>query len=63
MVNHRTACSELRKLNRFCLFDLLLYVQGKKLRSCRDSQLPTLFMSKSPGGSLPVLSAHSFASY
>ena len=47
----------------FCLFDLMIYVHGKQLRSCWEGQyLTTLFQGKPPGGSLPVLSAHSFTS-
>ena len=41
----------------------MLYAHGKQLRSCWDGQLLiTLFLGKSLGGSLPVFSAHSFAS-
>ena len=47
----------------FCLFDLMLYIHGKQLRSCWDGQL---LHHTVPGqafaGSLPVLSAHSFTS-
>ena len=57
----------LPSMDELCLFDLLLYVYGKQLRSCRDGQLShryltTLFLGKPPIGSLPVFSAHSFAS-
>ena len=42
---------------------MLLDVHSKQLRSCWDSSYFTsLFLGKPPGGSLPVLSAHSFAS-
>ena len=40
-----------------CLFDLMLYVHGKQLRSCWDGHL-----LNHTGGILPVSSAHSFAS-
>ena len=42
--------------------DLLLYVNGKQLRSYLDGQLslPHLFLGKPSGGSLPVLRLHSF---
>ena len=51
----------------FCLFDLLLNIHGKQLRSCRDGHLKgfemltTLFLDKPHSGSLPVFRAHSFA--
>ena len=52
-------------LMNFVLFDLLLYVHGKQLRSCRDGQLlnlfTTLFLGK-PTSSLHVFSANSFVS-
>ena len=59
-----------RKENKTCLFGLLLYVHGKPLRSCHVktvSYLITLFLGKmfkckTPGGSLPALSAHSIVS-
>ena len=54
------------KLNlfAFCLFDLLLYVHSKQLRSCLDGQLliTTLFLGKPTRGSQLISSAHSFAS-
>ena len=47
-------------LDYFCLFDLMLYVHG---HVCTVIYLTTLFLGKPPAGSLPILSAHSFASY
>ena len=43
--------------------ELVLYVHGEQLKSCRDGHmvLSTLFLGKPPRGRLPVLSAHHFA--
>ena len=44
-------------------FDLLLYVYGKQLGSCRVFiYVTTMLLGKSPGVSLLVFSAHSFVS-
>ena len=46
-----------------CLFDLMPCIHGKQLRSCRDGHLLNhTVLGKPPRGSLPVQSAHSFAS-
>ena len=50
-----------------CLFNFLLYIHSKQLRSCWDDQLlnhtvPGHSVGKPHGGSLPVFSAHSFTS-
>ena len=45
----------------FYLFDLLLYVHGKHLRSSRGGQFLNHTVPKHPRGSLPVLSTNSFA--
>ena len=46
-----------------CLFDLMLYVHGKQLRSCWDGQLLNhIVPGQASRGSSPVLSALSFVS-
>ena len=47
-------------INLPCLFELMLYIHGLQLRSCRDV-LSTLFLGKPPRSRLPVPSAHLFA--
>ena len=56
--------SIMHNLEYFCLFDLMLYIHGKQLRSCLDGQLhlTTLFLGKPPRSSLPEFSACYFAS-
>ena len=44
------------------LFDLMLYDNGKQLRSCRDGQLLNHTVPVQVEGSLSVLSAHYFPS-
>ena len=47
---------------KLSLFDILLYIHGKQLMSCRDGNHSVPWQA-SPGGRLPAFSANSFAIY